>query len=117
MSATRAPSSALSTCRRAAFSCIALTSFLFLSARSARSAAAAEAAEACLGNVLDDVAGVPAPLPAPLDDGKAAEDDDVALAAAAAAAAVQAADGMAVVVDQAVSVTQFFFDFSFWGGH
>ena len=35
--------------------------------------------------------------------GGATEEDEVALAAAAAAAAVQAADGMAVVVDQAVS--------------
>ena len=90
----------------------------------ARSAAAAEAAEACLGHVLDDVGVVvdvdvrpedlvggddPGPGAARAaghpagEDAAHAPDDEVALAAAAAAAAAQAADGMAVVVDQAVS--------------
>jgi hypothetical protein len=56
-------------------------------------------AEAAIGNVLDDV-NVDAD-----DEGVDATgegDDEVAMAAAAAAAAVDASDGMAVVVDQAV---------------
>lgn len=59
-------------------------------------------AEAAIGNVLDDV-NVDAD-----DEGVDAtgegdeEEDEVAMAAAAAAAAVDASDGMAVVVDQAV---------------
>ena len=85
------------------------------------SAAAAEAAEAAIGNVLDDVGvdvhshqatvhtdahaealGHMEAAAAEMHAGGATEEDEVALAAAAAAAAVQAADGMAVVVDQAV---------------
>ena len=57
------------------------------------SAAEAEAAEAAIGNVLDDV-GVD------VMHGNNDEDTEMAQAAAYAAAA---ADGMAVVVDQAVS--------------
>mmetsp|Transcript_6846 Transcript_6846/g.10984 ORF Transcript_6846/g.10984 Transcript_6846/m.10984 type:complete len:480 (+) Transcript_6846:126-1565(+) len=92
-------------------------------------AAAAEAAEACLGNVLDDV-GVDVhteenvadmgPVDHHVDHhmqahhhhdaddvdmGAHQDEGDFALAAAAAAAAVQAADGMAVVVDQALLAT------------
>ncbi len=47
-------------------------------------------AEAAIGTVL-------------VDDVGAGDDDEVAMAAAAAAAAVEASEGMAVVVDQAVS--------------
>ena len=91
------------------------------------SAAAAEAAEAAIGNVLDDVGvdvhshqatvhtdahaealGHMEAAAAEMHAGGATEEDEVALAAAAAAAAVQAADGMAVVVDQAVSFVHVF---------
>ena len=62
----------------------------------------AAAAEATIGDVLGDVGDMHHVSAQAADEGT--EEDQMAMAAAAAAAAVQAADGMAVVVDQAVSL-------------